>query len=169
MGNGNASGSLPASEGSVIWTYAEVEERLIEAMALWRRSPDRERAWLHVKAMWPEITREWAAGDYDARGYLGNSSDVPLRPLPLVRAEVARMEEAGAWVGRYVGERDRKLVVMVLGYKASDIRPPWLEIKRRMGIPFGAAGLTRRYERAVAVIVKGLDSAQRGSASAQVR
>ncbi|HEX7856105.1 MAG TPA: hypothetical protein VF503_20690 [Sphingobium sp.] len=144
-----------------------VEERLIEAMCLWRRSPDREAAWLRVKAMWPDITREWAAGDYDARGYLGNSSDVPLRPLPLVRAEVGRMEEAGTWIARFVGERDRKLVVMVLGYKASDRRPPWLDIKRRMGIPFGAAGLTRRYERAVSGIVKALDKADRIARAAQ--
>lgn len=145
-----------------VWTFGEVEDRLVEAMALWRRAPDRESAWLKVKAIWPEVTREWAAGDYDARGYLGNSSDVVLRPLPLVRAEVARMEEAGGWIGRYVVERDRRLVIIALGHKASDRRVPWRSMLKPMGLTMGADGLRRRYERAVAGIAKGLNGGRGG-------
>lgn len=157
MGIVDGSGSLPGSEGLPSWTYELAEERLVEAMACWRRAPDRERGWLHVEAIWPEITREWAAGDYDGRGYLGTSSDVPLRPLPLARAEVARMEEASEWIGRYVErDEDRTLVALALGYKASGRRPPWRKIKHRLGIPFGEDGLRRRYERAIGAIAKGL-------------
>ncbi len=166
MRNCDASGSLPVPEG---WTYAVVEERLVEAMQLWRRSPDRERAWLSVRAIWPEITREWALGDYDARGYLGTSSDVPLKPLPIARAEMARMEEAGTWIGRFVPERDRRLVCVALGFKASDRRVPWLRLRQMMGVSFGAAGLSRRYERAIAAVVRGLDRAEKVNKTAFVK
>ena len=81
-----------------MYSFADVEERLVEAMLVMRRLSDREAGWLRVKASWPDIVREHEAGDYDARGYLGNSSDIALKPLPATRRDIAEMEEAFAWV-----------------------------------------------------------------------
>jgi hypothetical protein len=44
---------------------------------------------------------------------------------------------------------DRRLVAIVLAYKAQGKQPQWLKIKRRLGIPFGADGLRKRYSRAI--------------------
>src|SRR3546814_20484305 len=66
------------------WTFEMVQERLVEAMLLWRRMPDRERGWLAVKAYWPEMRRHNHFGDY---------ADVEAspRPLPLSLEDDARM------------------------------------------------------------------------------
>lgn len=148
---------LPSMEGSLSLTFAEVEERLVEAVLLWRRSPDRERGWLWVKAYWPDHRREHGAGDYDARGYLGTSSDVPLRPRPLNMAEVAERDRVSEWIGRYVPARDRELVALALGWKASGREVPWSRLLRQMGLTLGRHGLMRRYERAITAVVRGLE------------
>jgi hypothetical protein len=155
-----ASGKLPGTEG---WTYDAVEERLVEVMALWRRAPDRERGWLHVKAMWPDGRPEVdPLVDYADR-------DAAPRALPLTRRDIAMMEECDGWIGRWVPERDWRLVGMALGWKASGRRVPWRRIKHQMGIPFGEGGLTRRYERAIGAIAMGLDKdARRGGSPAVV-
>ena len=112
--------------GPDFMAFDDVEARLVEAMLLWRRSPDRERGWLHVKAFWPEIQR---AGCFRV---VGGEVDYPEedpipRPLPLTRAEVRTMTEASDWMA-LVPERDRKLVAlgvagMVSGREPSLARP----------------------------------------------
>src|SRR3546814_18473427 len=66
-------------------------ERLVEAMLLWRRMPDRERGWLAVKAYWPEMRRHNHFGDYAA-------VEASPRPLTLLLEDYARMEPARGWL-----------------------------------------------------------------------
>lgn len=130
---------------------ADVEERLVEAMCLWRRAPDRERGWLNVRAYWPDIRRA------EFIRIVGNELDWPeekpeARTPPLSRAEVAAMTEASDWLA-LVDERDRKLVALAVSYLAKGhARVPWLRIKRLVGVAFGADGLRKRYGRALTAI-----------------
>lgn len=152
----NPSNTLPTR----FWSFDDVEERLVEAMELWRRSPDRERGWLHVKAYWPDIRR---SGEFrvDASGEVDFPEQEPeTRPLPLTRAEVASMMEASDWM-RHVPERDRRLVALVLVYKVQGKQPQWLKLKRRLGVAFGADGLRKRYSRAVSDVCKALNEAEK--------
>lgn len=137
-----------------MYSFADVEERLVEAMLVMRRLSDREAGWLRVKASWPDIVREHEAGDYDARGYLGNSSDIPLKPLPATRRDIAEMEEAFAWV-LAAKERDRRLIALAIGALArGEKRVPWGKLLRPMGLKLGQHGLRKRYDRAMHLVVK---------------
>ncbi|SCW77497.1 hypothetical protein SAMN02927924_02803 [Sphingobium faniae] len=137
-----------------MYSFADVEERLVEAMLVMRRLSDREAGWLRVKASWPDIVGEPEPGDYDARGYLGNSSDIPLRPLPATRNDIAMMEEAFAWVMAAKAE-DRRLIALAIGALArGEKRVPWMRLRKPMGIKLGAHGLRKRYDRAMHQVVK---------------
>jgi hypothetical protein len=151
----------PSNDGRApFWTFETVQERLIEAMLLWRRAPDRERGWLHVKAFWPEIRRfHWmtaVGGEHD------HPEEQPMpRALPLTRAQVAAMNEAGDWLA-LVPERDRKLVALAVSALASGAKQvPWMELRRAMGVEFGAHGLRKRYSRAIAAICTSLNACNR--------
>lgn len=139
-------------------SYDQVEERLVEAVCLWRKAPDRERGWLKVRACWPDIRRA------EFIRIIGNELDWPeekpeARPLPLSRLQVAEMEEAGDWL-RFVAERDRKLVVLALSYKASGKRPPWERIWNGLGRGKpGPEGLQMRYRKAIATICQQVNGA----------
>jgi len=141
-----------ASKSGRFYSFEMVEDRMVEALQLWRRAPDRERAWLHVKALWPDIKRhaEFVAvgGEHDRRQVVVE----PKRPA-LTRDQVAEMVEASEWLA-YVDERDRRLVVTVLALKARGItRILWSRIWERggRGKP-GPDGLRKRYSRAIADI-----------------
>lgn len=149
--------SITLPEGETIlpaqcWTFDIVEERLVEAALLWRRAPDKTAHWHQVRAYWPEMQRHERFGDYDARGGDGTSSDVKLKPAMLAREEMSRMEEASAWIGEHVPERDRRLVCLVLMIKAAGHRPQWIRLLKSMGMARGAEGLRKRYSRAVAAV-----------------
>src|SRR3546814_532230 len=101
---------VPDVEGTQFWTFEAVQERLVEAMLLWRRMPDRERGWLAVKAYWPDLRRHNHFGDYA-------DAEATPRPLPLSRAEIRRMEEASEWL-LLVNERDRALVALAVAWLA---------------------------------------------------
>lgn len=135
------------------WTFDLVQERLVEAMLLWRRMPDRERGWLVVRAYWPEMRRHHHFGDY---------ADVEASPraLPLSRDEVGRMEEASAWL-MLVGERDRALVALAVSWLASGrAQVPWRRLLKPLGISFGSDGLRMRYGRAIRAIAVELERRQ---------
>lgn len=137
-----------------MYSFADVEERLIGAMLVMWRLSDREAGWLRVRARWPDIVREHEAGDYDGRGYLGNSSDIPLKPLPATRRDMAEMEEAFGWVLSTKPE-DRKLIGLAIGALArGEKRVPWIKLLRPMGLKLGAHGLRKRYERSMRTVVK---------------
>ena len=67
---------------------------------------------------------------------------------------------------RFVPEADRRLVVLVLVCLAKgDKKVPWLKLKRRLGVPFGADGLRMRYSRAITQVAKTLNSAENREAA----
>jgi hypothetical protein len=157
---GRVDAEASSSGRGAFWTFEAVQDRLIEAMLLWRRAPDRERGWLHVKAYWPDIRRmPWwmtVSGEHDEL-----EKEPQLRPLPLTRADVAAMNEAGDWLA-LVPERDRKLVALAVSALASGAKQvPWMELKRAMGVEFGAHGLRKRYSRALAGICTALNDCNR--------
>lgn len=142
-----------------MYSFADVETRLVEAMLVMRRMSDREAGWLRVKACWPDIVRDYGVGDYDARGYLGTSSDIPLRPLPASRRDIAEMEEAFGWVLAAKPE-DRKLIALAIGALArGDKQVPWLRLLKPMGLKLGAHGLRKRYERSMHKVTKAANAA----------
>ena len=140
--------------GSALLSFDQVEERLIEAMLVCWRSPDRERGWLRLRSHWPEVLREVSAGDYDARGGEHSSSDVVLRPAAQTRAEVASMEEAFGWLEAVQGD-DRKVIGLAIARLArGDRQVPWMQLRASMGVKFGADGLRKRYERALGAVCR---------------
>ncbi len=145
---------MEEGKGSGLLSFAEVEERLVEAIRVTWRAPDRERAWLTVRAYWPDIHRHTALGDYDERGGDGVSSDVKLRPAALTRAEVADAEEALGWLDA-VPVEDRKLIGLAIVALAGGARQvPWSRLLRPMGKARGVDGLRRRYERALGAVCR---------------
>jgi hypothetical protein len=93
-------------------TFAAVQDRLVEAMRHWWRSPDSDCRFSlggRVSAIWRQALSEPAFIDIQ---------EAALRPLPLSRADIARMSEASEWLA-FVGERDRKLVTLALVKLAS--------------------------------------------------
>jgi hypothetical protein len=143
---------IEGSEASTgLLTFDQVEERLIEAMLLWRRAPDRERGWLTVRAFWPEIARQgWRVGvdgEWDERA--DEEERQEPRPLPLTRAQVAEMNQVGEWFV-ILPEADRKLVAMAIAALASGKkRIPWSRLLKPMGMKRGAGSLAKRYGRAL--------------------
>lgn len=138
----------PSAVGSLL-SFAEVEARLVEAVRVSWRLPDREAGWHRVQSAWPEILREVSAGDYDARGGDLSSSDVRLRTAAATRGEVVEMEQAFGWLTA-VADDDRRLVALAIGCLArGDKQVPWLRLRKPMGVARGADGLRMRYERAI--------------------
>ncbi|SMF70602.1 hypothetical protein SAMN06295910_1905 [Allosphingosinicella indica] len=134
---------------------------MVEAMRLWRRAPDRERGWHHVKAMWPEIMRHGFFGDGD--GEVNHADpDARPRPLPLTRDQVAEMEAVGEWLGRHVDERDRRLVTLALAELAAGRRRiRWSALKPKLGDGISTRGLGMRYRRAISGVAKVLNGHSR--------
>jgi len=154
--------SLPGAA----WTFEAVQERLVEAMITCWRHPDRERAWQQVRSTWPEVLREQMAGDYDARGGEGTSSDVAIRPAALTRRDVGEMEEAFGWLDGIEGD-ERKLIGLALVQLARGGREvQWRRMLHPMGLTHGSDGLRMRYGRALAGIAARLNGGNpRGFAS----
>lgn len=149
---------------NALWTFEAVEERLVAALIVARRVPDREASWLRVKACWPDIVRATWLGDYGGEGVDG-VSEARVRPVPLGRADIAAMTEAERWLGRYLDERDRVLVGLALGWMAAGRRVGWKRIGRIMGEAVTPPALKRRYTMAIARIACGLNG--KGPASVQ--
>lgn len=139
---------LPAG----VLTFCDVEDRLVEAMLTCWRYPDRERGWQRIRSAWPEISRDVWAGDYDARGGEGSSSDVALRAAAQTRAEVAEMDEAFGWLDA-ISPEDRKLVGLAIVQLARGRREvSWIKMLDRIGMDHGADGLRMRYARVINAI-----------------
>lgn len=165
-------GMLPAEGGmlpSTFWTFDMVQERLVEAIIICWRNPDRERGWQRLRSAWPDVLREVSAGDYDARCGDLSSSDVSIRPASLTRAEVAEMDEAFGWLDA-VPAKDRKLVGLAIVQLARGQREvSWLRMLRPMGLARGSDGLRMRYGRAIAGIAGRLNGGNpRASASSPI-
>lgn len=140
-----------------MYSFADVEMRLVEAMLVMRRMSDREAGWLKVKACWPDIVRDRNAGDYDARGV--DMGPPPLRPLPASRRDIAEMEEAFGWV-MVVKPEDRKLIGLAITALArGEKQVPWMHLRKPMGVKLGADGLRMRYGRAMHKVTKAANAA----------
>jgi hypothetical protein len=148
------SSTLPQIGRVPVWTWRDVEDRLAEAMRLWWRSHDGDARFSlrgRISSVWQQALSEPAFIDIQL---------AQLQPLPLSRADMARMTEASEWL-RHVREEDRRLVVLVLGYLAKgEKKVPWLKVKRRMGVAYGADGLRKRYSRAITAIANVLNMAE---------
>lgn len=144
---------------NVFLCHAEVEERLVEALRHWWRSADHDARFSlggRISSVWRQVLPgEHLADLIDARG---QEMETPApRPLPLSRADMQRRDEATEWL-LLVPERDRRLVIMALGYLAKgDKRIPWLKIARRLRI-LGAEGLRKRYSRAITDVCHSLNA-----------
>jgi hypothetical protein len=171
-------------EGCAFWTFAAVEERLVEAMLLWKRSPGgglgpSSGTGYASDAPWQMLTRAVRASAGDVRGMdfarmlLADDEEETRRwqgrerPLPLTRDDVARRDEASEWL-RLVAEKDRRLVVLALLSLASGAkRVPWMRLKAAIGVQFGADGLRMRYERALGRVAKGLNARKSATGACQ--
>lgn len=162
------------------WTFAAVEERLIEAMRLWWRSPGGGRWPFAADAPWHLMTRKTRIAE---GGFKGRDLQLRMqaedaeeakrmegrgRRGALSREEVAERDQAGEWLA-WVPARDRRLVVAVLGRRAAGVkRIEWARIRAELGAsgavgadgPDGVPehkGLYRRYTRAIAGIAARLN------------
>jgi hypothetical protein len=164
----NLSENLPGADRGAIWTFDAVEERLVEAMQVLRRMPDRERGFLSSggRAIWPQIVHTLeeilsAAPD-----------DGSIRPGPVMRREQADMEEALEWLG-YVKEGPARTIVgLALGQLASGSsrvswNVVWAIMERRgmtaePGLKLTPDSLRMRYGRALNAICEKLNRAKSG-------
>lgn len=145
------------AEGAVLpsaWTHELTENRLIEAAALWGRTPREGGGSRYASdGPWHLMLREWE--DWGAH------EEKPLRRAQLSREDVARRDEATAWVQAHVErEEDRRIVWLALYSKADGRRPNWRWIKSRVAVKGGPDTMRMRYVRAVAAIAMGLNAAK---------
>jgi hypothetical protein len=151
-------------ERGSFWSFEIVEERLVEAMRLWRRSPGDGRWPFAGDGPWHLVRDDGsaqAAWDHNLNALqMGRPATEKPKPLPLSRAEVAERDQASDWISRYVPERDRKLVVLGLIQLANgNSRVRWSDIRRKLGAEVQAQSLGKRYSRAITAIARGLNSA----------
>jgi hypothetical protein len=125
------------------FTFKDVEQGLVDVMELWRRTPGAGRGSPFASdGPWELADRDLYGPDVD--------KDVPLRPAPLSRAEVAERDSVSAWI-ELVQDRDRRLVSLAIvqmstrRYKS----PAFKELLPEMGLRLGADGLRKRYNRAI--------------------
>ena len=140
--------------GATFWSFALVEERLVEAL----------RFWWHVEgAGWPFASDgPWHLIARDDSWDWDNDKWADALPpkMPLSVDQVRRRDEATAWL-RHAPDRDRRLVVLaVTALAAGRKRVPWRALLKPMGMKRGADGLRMRYGRAVNAICVTLNAAE---------
>lgn len=152
------------------WTFEAVQERLVETMHLWRRSPGEGRWPFASDAPWHLMTRrtriecaEYPQGRElqlhmqaedaeEASRWLGRD-----RNGPLSREDVARRDETSEWLG-WVSNDARKVVVAVLVQLAAGrTNVDWSRVKAAVGVEIGNKGFYRRYTRSITAIAKRLN------------
>lgn len=152
--------NLPkARDGGTFWTFASVEERLVEAMRLWWRSPGGRSSPFAADGPWELVRHEEAGvglsvdGAYSVDVLKSATEAAAARPLPLTRHEVAERDAASALIEMIEKEGDRRIVVAAVSYLAAGRkRVPWQELRNRMKLTIGAGGVAQRYSRAVGFI-----------------
>lgn len=143
------------------WTFDLVREALVEATVLWRRSPGEGRWPFASDGPWHLMSRDVAAGDYDARGGFNSSSDVAVRALPLSREECDQRDAVSEWMMLVPAAADRRLLAVCLEFHARGYQQlPWAKIMRFMGVARGKDGLAKRYRSALRAIAEGLNAAE---------
>jgi hypothetical protein len=140
----------PPMEGQSLprdfYTFDTVQERLVEAVIMLWRLPDREKGWHRGVAKdgpWDQIVAEW--GDYA-------DDDVQPATPGMTQEEMAEMEEALSWMA-HVPDRDRRLVGLAIVQLARGGREvSWRRLLAPMGLALGTDGLRMRYGRAINAI-----------------
>lgn len=149
---------VPTMEGSDYWTFALVEEKLIEAWGFLQRMPDRERAWLAScsRSSMPAVVRSVREGDY----FEATKGRPGLRTHEVTLVERALIGE-GAWI-EWVATRDRELVATVLMVKGWHVSGGfhWSDVADEMDWEAGPDALRKRYSRAVGRIAAKLDASK---------
>ena len=151
---GLSANASPPMEGQPLphdfYTFDMVQERLVEAVIMLWRLPDREKGWLRGVAKdgpWDQIMPE-CPDDADA--------DVRQSMPGLTQVEIAEMEEALAWMA-HVPDRDRRLVGLAIVQLARGGREiSWRRLLGPMGLTLGTDGLRMRYGRAINAICVGV-------------
>ena len=155
------SSSLSGKPGALL-TFAEVEEQLIEAFRLWLRSPGGGKWPFAGDGPWHLVRDDGSAqAAWDERVNEHKMGAERPRPLPLSRDEVGRRDRVSEWI-RFAPERDRKLVSLVVEWKARTGKDPkWARIRLQLikaGEPaISARGIGMRYSRAITAIARALD------------
>jgi len=152
---------------SFVWTFAVVQERLVDAMTMLWRLPDRERGWLRagVSSIWSNYHETFGMNAVELAAWRKINADVPPALPGLTRQEVGEMEEALGWM-EHVSADDRKLVGLAITELArGHAQVSWMRLLHPMGLREGEEGLRKRYGRAINRIVVALEAAEiRGSA-----
>lgn len=139
--------TVPASfhdPSRAVYDWRDVEAALIEARVLWLR-------WTHQGRNPFATDGPWALAQGEAGDY---AWDAPLRPLPLTRDEVARVQAVGAWLLLVPDDAARRMIVTVIDHYAATGRVDWVIIMRRMGVTRGRDGLRMRYARAMQALAR---------------
>lgn len=162
----NGRAQSEGSKGGSFHTFESVQDQLIEAMQLWRRSPGDGRWPFAGDGPWHLVRTEATAQEAwdikrNAHDMGRSTAELPARPLPLSLEEVALRDATSEWIA-LAPERDRKLVALVLEHKACSDKPvKWTRIRQqliRAGEPtITARGLGMRYSRAITAIAKALN------------
>lgn len=146
--------------GTSFFTFAMVEERMIEALQLWRRMPDGDARFGlggRISSIWRSFVRDRemliAAGELVQAT---SSGSVPIRMRP-TRDDVAAMEEASEWL-LLAPERDRQIIVLALSQRAAGFkRVRWAKVREAMATEHGTRSLGMRYSRAITAIANALN------------
>jgi hypothetical protein len=162
-----------------LWTFEAVQERLVEAMRLWWRSPGEGRWPFASDAPWHLMTRKTRVSIGIDGGLKGRELQLHLqaedaeetrrwqgreRPGPLGREDVARRDETTEWLG-YVAEDNRKVVVAVLTQLAAGRSSiDWRRVKAAIACDqlsgIGNKGVYRRYHRSILAIAQRLNRSE---------
>jgi hypothetical protein len=151
------------------WTFAEVEQALIDMLELWRRSPRVGHG--SLKSAWPDARRfENRAAEIDAMALPAPDP----RPLPLTRAEVAFRDRVSLWLELIPLPINRRIVKLAIAQRvAGHSQISWKRIMKdraiagrliqpkargtKPGEKPAAAALRARYSAAITAICVALE------------
>lgn len=154
-------GSERSGDEPVFWTFDMVEARLIETVRCWRRMPGGGRWPYAGDGPWHLITaaaRAQTVADFLLDQVQMGHEERP-RAGPLLRSEIAAMEEATEWLTWIGDERQRLALVGGLAERARGRKSPgWTALREALADPASPAGLQRRYERAIGFIANVLNA-----------
>lgn len=154
-------GSEATSDG-MVWCFATIQDRLVEAWGFQRRMPGGGRAPFAADGPWHLVIRERA--DVAEAMLAGHVDALPR--LPLRAREVDRMNEALGWIVHVRRPDDVKLLAVAIDLlERSGHRIGWGEVaarvrlRNKLGHLLGPDALRMRYRRAIDDMVMGVNGA----------
>jgi hypothetical protein len=159
----NANAAVPL-EGSALprhWSFADVEERLIEAYGFLQRMPDPDARHLRVKTMsiWQQVSITAGMNQVEIAEYrLYRAGDPPRMPGLLV-SEVGRMEEALGWL-MWLKPETRRIVARAIGQLWSgNTRVDWRMVGADPRVSGSFDRMRAAYQRAIRTLALRLSNA----------